>query len=340
MTSIKDVARLAGVSTATVSRTLSKPDKVAETTRNKVMQAVEQSGYVANTLARNFRRRRTNTVVVLVPDITNSFFSNIIQSIESVAHDNGYRILLVDMQNKPERALEYGELVAQRQADGIISLGKTIPFKYRAGRKSIDPKWPPFVMVCEYDGMIPVPTVCIDNLNAAREAVDYLIALGHRRIAYINGPENSPLCLDRIKGYRQAMKAVGVSNTRSLVFNGDFSLDAGREAMTAILNSEDPLPTAVFCANDAMAIGALQCIKARGLSVPGDISLMGFDDIKFSAYCDPPLTTVRQPRNRIGEVAMQRMLDLLHERHVPNAREMLPHELVLRQSTAALVAGE
>lgn len=335
MTSIKDVARIAGVSTATVSRTLSEPDKVSESTRKKVQQAVDETGYVANTLARNFRRRRTNTIVVLVPDITNSFFSNIIQGIETVAREQGYRILLGDMQNNIDRGLEYGEFVAQKQADGIISLGRSIPFPYRKGRKTLDPKWPPLVMACEYDGTIPVPAVCIDNAQAANDAVKYLAGLGHKNIAFINGPEDSPLCRDRLKGYRQAMKAIGVTDTRKLVYGGDFSLDSGGNAMMAMLDSPAQRPSAVFAANDAMAIGALRYLKSRGLSVPGDISLMGFDDIKFSAYCDPPLTTIHQPRNRIGELAMQRMLDLLSKRSIPGGRELLPYELVLRASTAA-----
>ncbi len=335
MTSIKDVASMAGVSTATVSRTLAEPDKVSEKTRKKVLAAVGKSGYVANTLARNFRRKRTNTIVVLVPDITNSFFSNIIQGIDAVAHANGYRILLGDIRQNAERGIEYGDFVAQKQADGIISLGRNIPFPYRKGRKTLDPKWPPFVTACEYDGIIPVPTVCIDNEQAAIDAVQYLAGLGHRNIAFINGPADSPLCHDRLSGYRKAMKTIGVTSTRGLVYSGDFSLESGTCAMTTILDARADRPSAVFTASDAMAIGALQVIKTRGLSVPGDISLMGFDDINFSAYCDPPLTTVHQPRNHIGEIAMQRMLDLLEQRAVSSEREVLPHHLVLRASTAA-----
>ncbi|MGI9296150.1 MAG: LacI family DNA-binding transcriptional regulator [Pseudomonadales bacterium] len=335
MTSIKDVARMAGVSTATVSRTLAEPDKVAEKTRKKVLATVEKSGYVANSLARNFRRKRTNMVVVIVPDITNSFFSNIIQGIEAVAHANAYRILLGDTQHSATRAIEYGDFVAQKQADGIIVLGRSIPFPYQQERKTLDPKWPPFVMACEYDEVAPVPTVCIDNKQAAFDAVMYLINLGHRCIAYINGPADSPLCRDRLSGFRKAMKTIGITNTRNQVYGGDFSLKSGSSAMSEIMDSAHERPTAVFAASDSMAIGALQVIKASGLSVPGDISLMGFDDIKFSAYSDPALTTVHQPRNRIGETAMQRMLDLLERRDVSSEHEILPHRLVIRASAAA-----
>jgi len=289
---------------------------------------VEKSGYVKNKLASSFRTRRANTIVVLVPDITNSFFSNIIQGIETVARKAGYRILLGDMQNDPNNALSYGELCAQRQADGVICLGRTIPFP---------PGWPPLVMACEYDAVIPIPGVGIDNTGAALETVRYLGAHGHSRIAYINGPEDSPLCKDRMAGYRSGMKELGVRNTQSLVYSGDFSLDSGAAAAAAILDNK-VLPTAILAANDAMAIGALQVLKKQGLRVPEDISMVGFDDIKFAAYCDPPLTTIRQPRNEIGELSMQIMLDILNGVSPGTQRHELPHTLVERESVARQTA--
>ena len=185
MVTIKDVAKLAGVSIATVSRSLAEPDKVSEKTRNKVIQAVEESGYVANTLAQNFRRRRSNTVLVLVPDIANPFFANIIQGIEQVARQFKYRVLLGDTQGYDENERIYSDLVSHKQADGIICLGRNIPFPYRKGRQSLDPAWPPFVMACEYHRDIPVPAVGIDNVAAAEVGVRHLLSLGHRHIAYI-----------------------------------------------------------------------------------------------------------------------------------------------------------
>jgi LacI family repressor for deo operon, udp, cdd, tsx, nupC, and nupG len=333
MISIKDVARLAGVSTATVSRTLANPDKVSAKTRDKVLAVVESSGYVKNNLASSFRTKRAHSIVVLVPDITNSFFSNIIQGIESEAHKGGYRILLGDMQNDPDNARSYGELCAQRQADGVICLGRTIPFPYAKDRVSLDPKWPPFVMACEYDDVIPIPGVGIDNRGAAQEAIQYLGSQGHRQIAYLNGPADSPLCKDRLRGYHEGMAELGVADVQNLLYTGDFSLDSGAEAARSILAS-DELPSAILAANDAMAIGALQVIKKQGLRVPQDISLVGFDDIKFAAYCDPPLTTIHQPRSRIGKLSMQMMLEILNGREPAPGRTELPHKLVIRDSVA------
>lgn len=334
MTSIKDVAQLAGVSTATVSRALSEPGKVSQRTRDKVTKAIQESGYVANSLARNFRRRRTNMVVVLVPDITNSFFAGVIQGIERVANKNKYRVLLGDTQYSKESERDYAELVAQRQADGVISLGSNIPFDYRKGRKTLDSAWPPFAMACEYDGVIPVPTVCIDNVSAAVDAVQHLTRLGHTKVAYINGPSDSPICKDRLKGYRKAMRKVGESGLSRWTVSGDYSLASGRSAMRQLLAGEE-VPTAVFAANDEMAIGAIAEIKAQGLSVPDDISVVGFDDIAFSEYSDPPLTTIHQPRLEIGEQVMSLMLSLLSDEAIASDRIVLPHALISRASTAA-----
>lgn len=335
MVSIKDVAKLAGVSTATVSRALANPDKVQDKTREKVLAAVEKTGYVANSLARSFRTRRTRSIVVLVPDITNSFFANIIQGIEQVARKNSYRILLGDMQNDPGNARAYGELCAQRQADGLISLGRTIPFSYTKNRKTMDPSWPPMVMACEYDDVIHVPGVGIDNEAAALEGVRYLGAQGHSQIAYINGPKDSPLCKDRLKGYRKGMAELGVRRTGGLVYRGDFTLDSGAQAARAICEDKE-LPTAIFAANDAMAIGALQVLKNHGVRVPGDISVMGFDDIKFASYCDPPLTTIHQPRREIGALSMQMILEQLDEKGGVGKRVQLPFKLVVRASVASI----
>ena len=325
---------MAGVSIATVSRTLAEPDKVSEKTRKKVMEAVETSGYVANTLARNFRRRRSNMVVVLVPDIANPFFSNIIQGIERVASRHQYRILLGDTQGEQEREQAYADLVSQRQADGVICLGRNIPFRYRKGRKTLDPDWPPFAMACEYHGEIPVSTVCIDNVAAARDAVNHLLELGHQRIAYVNGPSESPLCEDRLQGYEQALKEAGLTVEPALIKQGDFTLASGYDCTAALLAAANP-PTALFCANDEMAIGAMQACHAAGLSLPGDMSVVGFDDIGFAAYTHPRLTTVHQPRNRIGEQVMTMMLAMLAGNTPADSRIVLPHELVVRESSAA-----
>jgi len=324
---------MSGVSVATVSRTLSRPEKVAESTRKKVLQAVEKSGYVTNVLASNFRRRKSQSIVVLVPDIANPFYSRIIQEIESVARDHGYQILLGETRQDPEMEKSYGNLAQRRLADGIIGLGMHIPFKYRPTRKTIDPKWPPLVMACEYTGDIPVPTIAIDNRGAARDATRYLIELGHIHIAYIGGPPDFSLSRDRLKGFRTALSLAGLKSPEGGVHSGDFSLQAGYGAAQRLL-SQSVQATAIFCASDELAMGAMRAAQEQGLRVPRDLSIVGFDDIEMAAFSNPPLTTVRQPCAEFGRRATQMMLQILEGKTLSNERVVLPHELVVRESTA------
>jgi LacI family repressor for deo operon, udp, cdd, tsx, nupC, and nupG len=331
MSSIKDVARLAGVSTATVSRTLAEPDKVSDATRKKVQSAIERSGYVRNELARSFRMQSTQTILVLVPDIGNPFYSLIIQGLEEVAQQHGYRLLLGDTQNHPEREIEYLQSVMQRQVDGVISLGHTLPrvLEFKDGKPV------PLVMACEYLHDATVSSISIDNIAAAALATRHLLDLGHRRIAFINGPAQTPLSKDRLRGYREALKAADLAYDKNLVIRGDFSLLSGERAATALL-AEKIKFSAIFAANDAMGIGAIKVLRAHRLKVPGDISVVGFDDIEFAQYVEPPLTTIHQPRREIGRAAMNRMLARLADGGAPPAPVVLGHDLVVRGSTARL----
>jgi LacI family transcriptional regulator, repressor for deo operon, udp, cdd, tsx, nupC, and nupG len=330
MSSIKDVARLAGVSTATVSRTLAEPEKVTEATRRKVQTAIRRSGYVRNALARSFRMQSTQTILVLIPDIGNPFYSLIIQGLEEIAQQHRYRLLLGDTQNNAERELEYLQSVMQRQVDGVISLGHTLPdVPVRKGEPSI-----PLIMACEYLHDASIASVSIDNVAAAKLATEHLLALNHGRIAFINGPAHSPLSKDRLRGYREALKAGGQAFDKELVVRGDFSLQSGVHAAQWLFDNNDKF-TAVFAANDAMAIGAIKLLRSRGLTVPDDISVIGFDDIEFAQYVEPPLTTIHQPRREIGRAAMQKMIVKLRANSEPAGRVILAHELIVRGSTSA-----
>jgi len=331
MSSIKDVARLAGVSTATVSRTLAEPDKVTEATRRKVQTAIQRSGYVRNALARSFRMQSTQTILVLIPDIGNPFYSLIIQGLEEVAQQHRYRLLLGDTQNSVERELEYLQSVMQRQVDGVISLGRTLP----QVPKLNDGKSIPLVMACEYLHDASVASVSIDNIAAAALAVQHLLDLGHKRIAFINGPAQTPLPKDRLRGYRQALKRAALNYDKDLVVNGDFSLQSGERATQWLLDNKIKF-TAVFAASDAMAIGAIKALRARGLRVPDQVSVVGFDDIEFAQYVEPPLTTIHQPRREIGRATMAKMITKLKHHDELAKQVVLAHELVVRDSTTQL----
>jgi LacI family transcriptional regulator, repressor for deo operon, udp, cdd, tsx, nupC, and nupG len=324
-TNIKQVASAANTSVATVSRTLQMPHVVAPLTRERVMEAIERLGYTPNAQARVLRTARTHTIVALVPDIANPFFAEVIRGIEQVAHRNGYSVLLGDTQHSRAREQAYAQLLSSKQADGLITLLPHIP------RVSLpDPL--PIVNACEYVTTRGVTTVQVDNTAAAEEATRYLINLGHRDIAFIAGPMDSPICIDRDRGYEQGLTQAGITRNPALTVVGDFSVESGIRCLESLFDGRGKF-TAVFCSNDEMAMGALRAIRTRGLSVPKDISVIGFDDIRFARYTEPPLTTVAQPKEELGQEAMTLLLDILRGVSPPGRKRVLPTQLVVRGST-------
>lgn len=326
MTNIRKVAALAGVSVATVSRTLKSPAQVSPETREKVLEAVEQAGYKPNLMAIQFRSQRTRNLVVLVPDIANTFFAQVIRGIQEAASAFDYRVLLCNTLGNPDTERQFAELVDAKQADGVIQLRAFDPF----ARKD----HPPLVNICEIVDNALYPTVSLDNRGGARTMTEHLLALGHRRIGLIQGPPGSPLTRERFAGYREALDAAGLELDLALLQDGDYTCQSGHAATAQLLRNETR-PTAIFCENDEMAMGAIQCIRQAGLRVPEDISVAGFDDISFAAFCDPPLTTIAQPAEAFGQHAVAMLLALLDGKSIPEHHLILPFELVVRSSTAA-----
>jgi len=323
---IREVAKAAKVSVATVSRTLQMPDVVAPHTRSRVQAAIDRLGYTPNAQARMLRTARTHVIVALVPDISNPFFAEVIRGIEQVAHQNGYSVLLGDTQNSRVREKAYAELLATKQADGLITLLPHLPPVSMSGPLRI-------VNACDYVKDKAITSVYVDNVAAAREAVEYLLTLGHREIAFVTGPMESPISMDRDQGYEQALQLAGLKRDRKLTAVGDFSVESGVRAVDTLLAQEQRF-TAVFCSSDEMAIGAMRAIKSKGLRVPEDVSVVGFDDIRFARYMDPPLTTVAQPKDELGREAMSMLIELLRGVDVPARKRILPTQLVIRGSTA------
>ncbi|WP_426114757.1 LacI family DNA-binding transcriptional regulator [Pseudomonas sp. DSP3-2-2] len=332
MSNIREVARLAGVSVATVSRTLKSPERVLPDTRDKVNAAVEKAGYRPNLMAVQFRSRRTGNLVILVPTIANVFFARVISGAQQAAQAAGYRLLLCDTQGREEIEREFAELVYAHQADGVIQLRAYDPFAAPFPTAEL----PPIVNACEVIQGGRHPTISLDNRAAARAMTEHLIELGHRRIGLIKGPKSSPLTRDRVAGYQDALQQAGIASDPALICHGDFTLQAGLDGAAAMLNLPER-PTALFCENDEMAIGALKQIKKQGLRVPEDVSLVGFDDIPFAAYCDPPLTTIAQPAEAFGQKAVEMLITLIEKKSLAQRHVVLPFELALRNSTAAPV---
>jgi len=328
MASMQDVARRAKVSTATVSRVLSNPDTVREATRRKVMAAVEALDYRIDARARSLRKETPQVVVVIVNDLDNPFIIELIHGIEDAAQALGLSVLLGDSQRNPAREREYAELVTARQAQGIIQLSSRRLFDDRGRELSI-----PVVNALDCVENAPYPTVQIDNRRAAREATNHLIELGHRCIGAVTGPAVSTQSADRLEGFREALASAGLTSKAQLQQPGDYTAASGAQAAAKLCDLE-PDMTAIFCFNDAMALGAVNTLVCRGLSVPQDMSVVGFDDVSLAQYFNPPLTTVRQPAIELGRTALDILSRIMTGEQVSRRRIYLDHALVVRHSTA------
>lgn len=333
MSSISHVARHAGVSTATVSRAMSgRNGSVSPATRERVMRAVELLGYTPNAAAKHLRTRRSGKVLVTVPDISNPFFALILQGIEEAALGEGYAVLIGDTQHDPAREERYARMLQQKDADGLIFLGHRLPPGAATLIRAAKGQPAPIVNGCEFSSRLGVPSVHIDNERASHEVMKHLYGLGHRRIAAITGPLISPLSRDRLRGTMAAARAAGAKQ-QLVVMHGDFSIASGKAASGRLLARRHP-PTAIFCFNDEMALGCLDTARERGLRVPEDLSVVGFDDIRFSRYLDPPLTTVTQPMQEIGAGCVRLLLEILRGNPLAPVSITLPHRLTVRKSTA------
>lgn len=328
---IRDVARLAGVSTATVSRALSQPGLVSEDTRAAVMAAVATTGYRPNEAARNLRHRRAGGIVALVPDLANPFFAQILSGIASVLGPAGYNLLIADTRNAGVSNTDAGRLsdyADPSRADGLIVLDGSVPPAMLSGPM-------PLVEACEWVPGLQAPRVKIDNRAAAGLAIDHLADLGHRRIGHVAGPPGNVLSEARLAGVQDRLSARGMQLAPDALYQGDFSLESGRAAAERWLaQPKDRRPTAIFLASDAMACGFMGEVHRHGLSIPADVSVVGFDDIELTGHVAPPLTTIRQPRLAIGRVAAERLLRRIETGSDDPDDIILPVELVIRASTA------
>ena len=329
---MKDVALKAKVSTATVSRALMNPDKVSQATRNRVEKAAREVGYLPQPMGRNVKRNESRTILVIVPDICDPFFSEIIRGIEVTAANHGYLVLIGDCAHQNQQEKTFIDLIITKQIDGMLLLGSRLPFDASIEEQR---NLPPMVMANEFAPELELPTVHIDYLTAAFDAVNYLYEQGHKRIGCIAGPEEMPLCHYRLQGYVQALRRCGIMVDPQYIARGDFTFEAGSKAMQQLLDLPQP-PTAVFCHSDVMALGALSQAKRQGLKVPEDLSIIGFDNIDLTQFCDPPLTTIAQPRYEIGREAMLLLLDQMQGQHVGSGSRLMDCELIIRGSTRAL----
>ena len=328
-TKLADVARIAGVSISTASRALSRPEMVSEETREDVLKAAKSVGYHPNLIARSLRTQSTNTVFVLLPSLASPFYAEIIRGLDWAAHERGYALMLGLTGSDPVRQESYIDIAQRQRTDGLVVLDISLShlLSTRGGLRL------PAVQVLEREAGSANPSVTINEAAAAEMMTRHLIELGHRRVAHITGSEMSTIAALRLTGYRNALDAYSLPVCEDLTVTGNFQASGGRAAMTKLLALSEP-PTAVFCANDETALGAMALAIELGLDVPGDISITGFDDIEQSSQSAPPLTTIRQPRFDIGATAMSLLLDWIGGKARSALHVTLPVELVLRDSSA------
>ncbi|WP_449539757.1 LacI family DNA-binding transcriptional regulator [Ferdinandcohnia sp. Marseille-Q9671] len=327
MANIQQVAQKAGVSVATVSRVLNNAPSVSTKTRLKVENAIKDLNYEPSMLGRNLRNSESRLLLVLLPSISNPFYTEIINGIQNTAIAHNYNILLCETDSNPQRENIYFNMIKNKLADGVISMDPTVNMQKLnelAGNY-------PVILCSEYEEGGRIPYVTIDNELAAYQAVKHLIKLGHQKIALINSDEKFLYARQRRNGYERALKEFEIPLRDAWIYHTkEVDFQNGVQAIR-ILFQQDEKPTAVFAVSDTLAIGALKGMNVSGLHVPNNIAIVGFDNISFSTMTNPTLTTISQPMYKMGCIAVNMLITSIQGEKVEST--VLDHELIIREST-------
>ncbi|MDP2570673.1 HTH-type transcriptional repressor PurR [Vibrio penaeicida] len=333
MATIKDVARLAGVSTTTVSHVINKTRFVAETTQEKVKKAVEELNYAPSAVARSLKCNTTRTIGMLVTQSSNPFFAEVVDGVESYCYRQGYTLILCNTGGIYEKQRDYIRMLAEKRVDGILVMCSDLTEDLREmlDAHSSIPK-----VIMDWGPESSQADKIIDNSEEGGYlATKYLLDNGHTDIACLTGHEEKVACIERVIGYKRALREYDIEFKQERILVGNFECDTAVLAADKILAMENR-PTAVFCFNDLMALGVISRLQENGVRVPDDISIIGYDNIELSGYFSPPLTTVHQPKRRVGktafEILLQRIKDKEHDKRI---FEMHP-EVVERSSVRKL----
>ncbi len=328
MSTIRDVALKAKVSIATVSRVVnSSPHKVNSTTRKNVLKAIRDLDYRPNALAQSLLRKRTMTVGIIIPDISNPYYAEIVRGIQDMADRSGYAIILLNTDRNQDRIIKHVYFLREKSADGIIFSGGMIQAeKVLSSLKELRER---VVVIGRHK--VDFPAVVIDNVGGAAKATQYLIGLNHRRIAFLGGPDESTSARDRLSGYKSALTQSSCPIDKNLIRKGDLTPRSGYLLTKELIQMEQF--TAILAANDQMAFGTIRAAKENGSKVPEDLSVVGFDNIPFSSYFDPSLTTVEIPMYPIGAAAMEMLVNLISGKRSEKLR-WFDTQLLIRDSTA------
>jgi len=343
MVTAKDVAHKAGVSITTVSHVVNETRFVSEDLRTRVYQAMEELKYRPNAVARSLRCQKTHNIAIIVPDIAYPFLAELARGVEDEAFKQGYNSIVCESNTDAEREAACIELMQSKRVDGIVFVGTGESSQHI--QSLIAQNIP--VVVCNRDFGLPVDTVIADNVASGYQATQHLIQSGHRRIGCIAGPRQLYVSVQRVEGYRQALQAQdlpwpvpltcpggqcqGSLSKEGLIVHRDFGCRGGYDAMYHLLALDLP-PTAVLACNDMMAMGAICAASKQKLDIPGDIAIVGCDDIALAAFTNPSLTTVVQPKREMGALAVQMLLRRIADPDKPPERHVLPVTLTVRDS--------
>jgi len=325
MATIKDVANLAGVAVSTASYALNNSPRVSQETKEKVLAAAKQLNYQPNGIARDLKLSKTNTIGLILSDLSGPFYSELIKGVQDITIANGYDLIAISsLGGKNSTAVKF---LKEKRADGIIILAHNIDNNLiiSAAREDM-----PIVLLDRPLKAKYVLNIQVDNEGGAYKAVEHLIALGHRKIVYLSGPNNSYDNLKRFEGYKKALITHNISFSKRWLYQGNFTKEGGYHAAKLMLLQDD-LPDAIFAANDEMAIGVIEAFKEAGLKIGEDVALVGFDDIQLAKYVNPSLTTVKQPMKEMGVLAAQQIFQALNG-NFSTDYILLETELIIRDS--------
>ncbi|HPG38956.1 MAG TPA: LacI family DNA-binding transcriptional regulator [bacterium] len=331
-TTISDIANRANVSKMTVSRVLSGKGPVSPKTAERINAIIDEMGYQPNLIARSLSSKRTMIIGVIIPKIQHMFLDNyiaqILSGITDIALQNNYRIMLCPIEPRPDRSMEYINLAKSKLFDGMILVKAKLDDPNINALAESDF---PFVLVNYKKFSKKLNFVDSRNVEGATMAIKYLYDSGHRDIAFVAGSIDETNAKDRLKGYLDTIKELGLEYNENWIVYGDFNKEKAFQEAQKILNCSKR-PTAIFCADDSMAIGVIERLRQEGLRVPNDIAVMGFDDIEIAEYIKPALTTIRQPIYELGKTASQSLLNLINGKQKPPLHKLLDVKLIKRES--------
>lgn len=330
---IKDIARMAEVSTATVSMILNNKDcNISAVTREKVLRIVKENNYIPNTMARSLVTRQTKTIGLVIPDIANPFFPELARGAEDKASEAGYSIIYCNTDDDPEKEEKYINMLSEKMVDGIVF---THSAKRTGGMSPIDRGNIPVVLIDrDFESSNVKGKVLVDNLQGAYKGVKHLIDRGYKKIAFITGALTSTTAKDRLAGYKKAMAESGIEYDSSYVRAGQYKSEWGLKAAEQLVGEGVDFD-AVFCGNDLIAISVIKFLKSKGRSIPEDTGVLGFDDIYMASVVEPGLTTVKQPNYEMGYKAVEMLIGILEKsaEEVEQKTIVLDTELIIRKST-------